>query len=284
MEKEDNITYIKGTYIWSFNKNFQNKIKMIKSINGNIKLQNMNIFKDNEEFILKPRCIINDPFDEDNSILISCDIIDLENTCNNYDERKTFLKEIQHFGKEIKKNDSKISFSQKFKINTSNIDLQTIANNLIKNCLSSNIEIDEIEIENDIINVCNKFTNALSACDELYFIRYIFMEISKKFKFEYKLFNNLSYKFLDDKTSNSDGIEFINKYIKNLKDKNDIIKKNEIFEMYHNEFKVGNNPSDNIFIPKSTFLAKCGYFVDNRFIADTDPYSIIYSNLNQIYS
>ena len=98
MEKENKVTYVKGTYIWSFDKNYQSKIKMIKSVDGNIKLQNMTIYKDDKEYIIKPRCIINDPFDDENSILLSCDIINLENECNNYDGRMSFLKHIQYFG------------------------------------------------------------------------------------------------------------------------------------------------------------------------------------------
>ncbi len=285
MEKENKITYVKGTYIWSFDKNYESKIKMIKSVDGNIKLQNMTIFKDDVEYILKPRCIINDPFDEENSILLSCDIINLENECNNYDGRMTFLKKIQYFGKEIKENDSKISFIQKFKITTNDIEIREIANTLIKYCISCNIEIDEIDIDNNIIEINNKITNVLSACDELYFIRYIFREISLRNKFTYELYDNLSYKFTDEKTLGTDGIEFINNYLKKLNQKHSDIKKEELVEKYVNNFEISENPNKTaIFIPKSTKLTKNGYFIDNRFVADTDPYTVIFSNLNEIYS
>lgn len=286
MDKEKSkITYVKGTYIWSFDKKYQTKIKMIKSIDGNIKLQNMTIFNNDIEYILKPRCVINDPFDEESSILLSCDIIDLENKCNNYDGRMTFLKQIQYFGKDIKENDSKISFSQKFKVKANDLDLNDIANLLIKYCISCNIELDEIDIQDDIIEVNNKVTNVLSACDELYFIRFIFMKISLKNKFEYELFDNLSYKFIDEKTKGNDGIEFINNYLKKLEEKHQYIKQEELVDNFKSKFEITEKPNKSaIFIPKSTKITKNGYFIDNRFIADTDPYTIIFSNLNEIYS
>lgn len=285
MDKENKITYIKGTYIWSFDKNFQTKIKMIKSVNGNIKLQNMSIYKDGEEYILKPRCIINDPFDEDNSILLSCDIIDLQNKCCNYDARMTFLKQIQHFGKNIKENNSKISFSQSFSIKDSEIDKHEIINKLIKRCLSCNIELDEIEIKENIIIVSNKFTNVLSSCDELYFVRFIFEQISLRQKFSYEIVNNLYYKFSDDLTFGENGLDYINKYIKKLEAKHSLINKEELVEKFKGDFEIGNIPNDkSIFVPKSTSISNNGYFGDNRFSPNSDPYKVIFSNINEIYS
>ena len=285
MQNENKISYVKGTYIWSFNKSYESKIKMIKSIDGNIKLQNTTIFKDDLEYILKPRCIINDPFDEENSILLSCDIINLENQCNNFDGRMSFLKHIQYFGNAIKDNDSKISFTQKFKIfEIKDIDLKNLSNILIKYCISCNIEIDEIDIYDDIIEISNKTTNVLSACDELYFLRYIFNELSLKEKFKYEFYDNLAYKFTDEKTLGTDGIEFINNYVKKLKLKHSLIKQEELHEKYK-EFEIEEVPNKKaIFIPKSTKLTKNGYFIDNRFVADTDPYTVIFSNINEIYS
>lgn len=285
MENEKKITYIKGTYIWSFDKNYETKIKMIKSINGNIKLQNMTIFKDDNEFILKPRCIINDPFDEDNSILLSCDIIDLQNKCNNYDSRMGFLKQMENFGNKIKKNNTKINFQQKFKFKNTNINITEVINKLIKYCLSTNIELDEIDYTDQTIIVSNKLTNILSACDEIYFIRYIFDKLCKNNKYEYDIIDKLNYKFIDDLTINDNGLNIINEYLKKLELKHSSIKKNELHESCHEKFSISNQINkDCIFIPKSVNSNKKGYFIDQRFVGNTDPYTIIFSNINEIYS
>lgn len=255
MEKK--ISYTKATYIWSQEKNqFCSKIKIIKSIDNNLTIPSITI-NNNMDYILQPRCIVNDPFNKDNSILIWCDLLNLDSKCFNYDERINFLKDIKELEENIKPKNIKISFTQRFIIkdkDTFNID------SFIKLSLDCGINIDEISYNKNILEISNNFTELLTACDELLFIRYI---ISKICSFEF--YENLEYKFKDD-------INDAN-YIKKLGSKHDLIKKEELF------YKTFDNLTINYIDNKSN-----SYILDKRFIGSIDPFSLIKNNIKLIYT
>lgn len=255
MEKK--ISYTKATYIWSHEKNkFCSKIKIIKSIDNNLTIPTIST-NNNMDYILQPRCIVNDPFNEDNSILIWCDLLNLDSKCFNSDERISFLKDTKEFEEKIKSNGTKISFTQRFFIKDNekfNVD------NFIKLSLDCGINLDEIYYDNDILEVSNYFTEILTACDELLFIRYI---ISRICKFEF--YENLEYKFMDN-------INDVN-YLKKLNSKHDLIKKDELFFEKFDNLTI-NNISNKIIT----------YILDKRFISSIDPYSLIKNNIRLIYT
>ena len=283
--EKSEVTYIKATYIWSFENKYETLIKVIKSINNNIKIQNVTILRD-KEYLLKPRSIVNDPFSDDNSILLLCDIIDLENKCHSNDGRITFLKVIHDFNSIITKLKTKISFCQKFKL--SNIDIMTedLINKFISLCLKCNIDLDEISIKDDVLEVSNNFTNLLSCCDELSFLRFLFFKFSKINNIDYIFHENLIYKFIDVNTLGEDGYFKTLEYVDKLRSKHELINKDELCEKFvdNEKFTIGENLDKMIVIPKSVQdNNKNAFFIDQRFNANSDPYTIIYTNIIEIY-
>ena len=256
MEKK--VNYTKATYIWSSEKNqFCSKIKIIKSINDNLSIPTIST-DNNMDYILQPRCIVNDPFNDDNSILIWCDILNLDSKCYNSDTRINFLKDIKNLEEKIKLKDTKISFTQKFLIkdskNTFNIDI------FIKLCLDCGINIDEIYYNDSILEITNNLTELLTACDELVYLRYI---ISRLCSFEF--YKNLEYKFMDNVNDKS--------YLEKLSSKHDLIKKEELF------FEKFDNSSIQIIDNKIS-----NYILDKRFIGSIDPYILINNNIKLLYT
>ena len=287
---KDKISYLKGTYIWETTKDdgFNYRMKIIKSINNNIKLPIMNIYQDENECFLKPRCIVNDPFSDENSLLIWCDIIDLEGKCHSSDSRLSFLQEMKNYTEIIKKNIPKISFIQKFNIqeNTNNnFNNENLLDEFIKLCLGCNIEVDEYNIKNNNIEIQNIPTQILSACDELLISKFIFYKLSLKYNFKYQLDSQLKYMFSDNNSQSEQGYEIILDYVKKLEVIHSNIEKSKIYKDYQNkDCTFGDKLNNMIIIPQSIKKNNNGFFVDQRFNSSSDPYSIIYNNIKLIYN
>ena len=255
MEKK--VNYTKATFIWSFNRNqFCSKIKIIKSIDNNLNIPTIST-NNNMDYILQPRCIVNDPFTNDNSILIWCDILNLDSKCYNSDSRIIFLKDIKELEEKIKVKNTKICFTQKFLIkdqkNTFDIDI------FIKLCLDCGINIDEINYNDNILSVTSNLTELLTACDELLFMRYI---VSRICNFEF--YENLEYKFTDNLNDKS--------YLEKLSSKHDLIKKEELF------FENFDSSSIKIIDNKIS-----SYILDMRFNGSIDPFTLIINNIKLLY-
>ena len=283
----DKISYLKGTYIWKTGKDetYNYRMKIIKSINNNIKLPIMNIY-DDKEYILKPRCIVNDPFSNENSLLIWSDIIDLEGKCYSNDSRISFLQNMKEYNEIIKKNIPKISFIQKYHIEeNTNFNNEDLLDEFIKLCLGCSIEVDEFKINNNILEIQNIPTQILSACDELLITRFLFYKLSLKYNFKYKLDDQLKYSFCDLNSQSENGHDYIVKYVKKLENIHSNIQKSKIYKQFQDKkFTSGDNLDNMIMIPESVKKFNNGFFVDQRFVSSSDPYSVIYNNIILIYT
>ena len=288
-KKNDNISYIKGIYVWktSINEFYNQRIKIIKTINNNIKLPLINIYENNNEFILKPRCVVNYQFSNENAMLIWCDIFDLEGNCYSCDNRIGFLKVIQEYNKIIEKKSPKISFIQKYEIEQEDLlklDSEFFLNELIKLCLGSGIEIDEYQLCNNTLELQNNPSGILAACDELLVVRYLFYKLSLKYRFNYKLSEQLKYKFYDINTTSDKGYESVIKYVTKLGNIHPNINKLQLCKDFKDiNFSFGKNTSNMIMIPETVKKFNNGFFIDQRFNVSSDHYSIIFSNIKFLY-
>jgi len=260
-------------------------MKIIKSINNNIKLPIMNIYED-KEYILKPRCIVNDPFSNENSLLIWSDIIDLEGNCYSNDSRISFLQQMKDYNEIIKKNIPRISFIQRYHIEEKTaFNNESLLDEFIKLCLGCNIEVDEFNVDNNILEIQNIPTQILSACDELLITRFLFYKLSLKYNFKYKLDAQLKYSFCDVNSQSDKGHETIINYVKKLENIHSNIQKSKIYKKFQDKkFTFGNKLNNMIIIPESVKKFNNGFFVDQRFISSSDPYSVIYNNIKLIYT
>jgi hypothetical protein len=287
IQEKDKISYLKGTYIWKTSNDeiYNYRMKIIKSINNNIKLPIMNIYKD-KEYILKPRCIVNDPFSNENSLLIWSDIIDLEGNCHSNDSRISFLQEMKDYNDIIKKNIPRISFIQRYHIEEKNIfNSENILDEFIKLCLGCNIEVDEFKLDNNILEIQNIPTQILSACDELLITKFLFYKLSLKYNFKYKLDDQIRYTFDDINTLSDNGHETIVNYVKKLENIHSNIQKSKIYKEYQDKkFTFGNELNNMIIIPESVKKFNNGFFIDQRFDSSSGPYSIIYNIIKLIYT
>ena len=287
--KKDTISYVKGTYIWKTEEAevYNSRMKIIKSINNNIKLPLVNIYE-NKEYILKPRCIVNDPFTKENSLLIWCDIIDFDAKCYSSDSRITFLQQIKECNEIIKVKTPRISFIQKFEITSTKnkeLDYELLLNDFINLCLGCNIEIDEFQIKNNVIEIQNNLTQILSSCDDLLLIRFLFYKLSLINKFKYKLCDKLKYKFCDIDSQSDNGYETIIQYATKLGQVHNNIKKEKLHKDFKDKsFSFGQSSSNMIVIPESVKKSKNGFFIDQRFISLSDPYAIIYNSIKLLYT
>jgi len=285
-ENTDKISYIKGTYIWKLNKDesYSYKMKIIKSVNNNIKLPISFIENEDRELVLKPRCIVNDPFSNENSLLIWCDIIDTEGKCLNKDTRINFLNVMKLNQETLKKNIPKLSFIQKFIINEINdeVVLENLIEDFVRLCLASNIEIDEYSLNNNVIEYNTTMNDILGACDELLISRFIFYKLSKKYKFKYELDEQLKYMFNDVLLNSESGKDKLEEYINILKDTHKNINKDELFNN-ESEFNFGSSSNNLIYTPEHSLKLKNLYFVDQRFKSSSDVFDIVASNISLIY-
>lgn len=285
--EQPKVSYLKGTYIWkqTSEESYECKMKIIKSINNNIKLPISYTYINDIEYILKPRSIVNDPFSSENSLLIWCDLVTFEGKSNNLDDRINFLQELSKHQEVLKEKIPKISFVQNFTVNTEGIDIENLLEDFIRLCLGSNIEIDEYSFKGNKIKFNTVLNQVLSACDELLLSRYLFNRLSKKYKFNYDLDDNLSYIFCDIKCTEEDGQKNLLEYVNNLKNNHKTIDNKLLDKNYINKtFSSGNNVNDMILTPDSSLKLKSNHLIDQRFKSSSDVYSIICQNIKVIYN
>lgn len=284
---KNNISYTKAIYVWkpSINEVYNQRIKIIKTIDNNLKLPLVNIIENDNEFILKPRCVVNYPFSNENSIIVWCDIVNTEGICYSKDNRLGFLKEMEKHKQVIESKLPKISFIEKYKIEKDNIDTELLLDELVKLCLGCGIEIDECQIHDNVIEIQNNPALILAACDELLTIRFLFYKLSLKFKFEYQLIGSLKYKFYDAETTSEKGYEAIIKYATKLGNFHGNINQNQIQDQFkNNKFSFGSKLLNMIIIPETVKKFNNGYFIDQRFNSSSDHYAVIFSNINILYN
>lgn len=280
------ISFLKGTYIWK-EKNeekYECKMKIIKSINNNIKLPISYAYVNGEEHILKPRNVVNDPFSNENSLLIWCDLVTFEGKSNNIDDRLTFLNQMNKHQEILKEKIPKVSFVQKFVVE-GDINLELVIEDFVRLCLGSNIEIDEYNVCGNTLEINTVYNQILSACDELLLSRYLFYKLSKKFKFTYKLDDKLVYIFSDKTCDSEDGQKNIESYVKNLEKSHNLIDKKLLHNEYSSKkFNYGKKLNDMVIIPESSIKLKHCYLIDQRFKSSVDPYSVIAANIMVLYN
>ena len=143
-EKKE-IKIIKTIYVWINQKNdFEYKYKIIKSVDKNLSLPLTSIFRD-QELILKPRSIYNNPFDNENSLIIFCDLFKVNGECINYDKRHELLINLKNLEEIITECKPQISFKPCFEIKPGSI---IMVDQFINLCLKAKIDIYEYETKN----------------------------------------------------------------------------------------------------------------------------------------
>ena len=109
-KKENNITIIKILYVWQEkNDTFQSRYKIMRSSESNISIPILNTYYNNNEILLRPRHISINPFIDDNSLLVICDIFNIEGENLNYDKRYNLIKILEKYKDNIDKNNPKFT-------------------------------------------------------------------------------------------------------------------------------------------------------------------------------
>lgn len=255
-ESKKELKLVKLTYIWEINNEYYERNRLFRSENDNIKIPIFNTFYEDKEIILKPRYISINPFKENGSLLVYCDIYDTMGNQINNDGRLNLIKLM-----EVSKNklNPKLSIKLNIKLEKSNYEkrknvLETIINLSIK----SKLNISEYYIEDDELIITNEFNNVLDCIDEVNLLRYIIYSSSKILDYGYNINDKVKIKFMDDETIKDNGLEVINSYILNL---------NKL----------------NVIIPDSINIVKKGYFMYNGFKFSECLYNNSIRFLNSIY-
>ena len=247
---------IKLTYIWEINNEYYERNRLFRSENDNIKIPIFNTFYEDKEIILKPRYISINPFKENGSLLIYCDIYDIMGNQINNDGRLNLIKLMEASKNEL---NPKLSIKLNLKLEKSNYEkkknvLETIINLSIK----SKLNISEYYIEEEELIITNEFNNVLESIDEINLLKYLIYCSSKILNYEYNINNKIKIKFMDDNTIKDNGLDVINSYILNL---------NKL----------------NVIIPDSMNIVKKGYFIYNGFKSNECLYISSIRFLNSIY-
>merc|ERR1712227_710950 len=236
-EVKKELKLVKLTYIWEINNEDYE----------NIKIPIFNTFYDDKEIILKPRFISINPFKENGSLLVYCDIYDIMGNQINNDGRLNLIKLI-----EASKNKFSPKISVKLNIKLEKINYEkkkNILETIINLSIKSKLNINEYYIEEDDLVLTNEFNNILECIDEVYLLRYIINCSSKILEYDYNI---------NDKTIKDNGLESISKY-----------------SIYLNKL--------NVIIPDSINLVKKGYLIYNNFKFSECLYNCGIKFLNTIY-
>jgi len=94
-EVKKELKLVKLTYIWEINNEYYERNRLFRTDNENIKIPIFNTFYDDKEIILKPRFISINPFKENGSLLVYCDIYDIMGNQINNDGRLNLIKLIE---------------------------------------------------------------------------------------------------------------------------------------------------------------------------------------------
>ena len=255
-ESKKEIKLVKLTYIWEINNEYYERNRLFRSENDNIKIPIFNTFYEDKEIILKPRYISINPFKENGSLLVYCDIYDIMGNQINNDGRLNLIKLMEASKNEL---NPKLSVKLNVKLENCNYEkrknvLETIINLSIK----TKLNVNEYYIEEDELIITNEFNNILDCIDEVYLLRYIIYCSSKILDYEYNINDKIRIKFMDDNTNKDNGLDVINNYSLSL---------NKL----------------NVIIPDSINIIKKGYFMYNNFKFSKCLYNNSISFLNTIY-
>ena len=91
-EAKNELKLVKLTYIWEINNEYYERNRLYRTDSDNIKIPIFNSFYENKEIILKPRYISINPFKENGSLLVYCDIYDITGNQINNDGRLNLIK------------------------------------------------------------------------------------------------------------------------------------------------------------------------------------------------
>lgn len=255
-EVKKELKLVKLTYIWEINNEYYERNRLFRTDNENVKIPIFNTFYDDKEIILKPRFISINPFKENGSLLVYCDIYDIMGNQINNDGRLNLIKLI-----EASKNKFSPKISVKLNIKLEKINYEkkkNILETIINLSIKSKLNINEYYIEDDDLVLTNEFNNILECIDEVYLLRYIINCSSKILEYDYNINDKIKIKFMDDNTIKDNGLESISKY-----------------SLYLNKL--------NVIIPDSINLVKKGYLIYNNFKFSECLYNCGIKFLNTIY-
>lgn len=196
-------------YLWKDkNDKYQQRNKIVRSLNENLKVVVLTTEHNNREIILNPRFITVNPFTVDETILVISDIFDINGTNLNTDNRSELAKFLEDKKTDIETCEPKVSYHLKFKLNSVNVKDESKFEEIISLFVKARLSVSNYyyDDDNNIILDC-EYLNPMSCCDELYMLKYIL----SKYDVEYK---NLSFKLFDNFTNADNGIENIEKYSK----------------------------------------------------------------------
>ena len=205
--KNQKIISARVKYLWKEkNDKYQNRSKIVRSLNENLKIVVLTSEHKNKEIILNPRFITVNPFTKEETILVISDIFDINGTNLNTDDRSDLAKFLEEKKNDIETCEPKVSYLVKFKLNSINVKDEGKFEEFIELLVKSRLSISNYYYDDDNnISLDCEYLNPMACCDELYMLKYIL----SKYDVEYK---SLSFRLFDNFTNIDNGIENIDKY------------------------------------------------------------------------
>jgi hypothetical protein len=254
---DNKISLIKILYLWQENNNkFNSRSKILRTIDKNIKLNVLTTYHGNKEILLKPRYITTDPFKNDESLIVMCDIFGSNGTNLNSDKRIDLVKKIETYKDIINETEPKCSFIIKITLTDDLTDVKKndIIETFVNVAIKGKVNINQYYFENkNTVIFENEFNDYINCADELTFFKYVLFRTSNILNFNYKLEDSFTYKLLNKNSNKEGGLE----ELKALSDKLNKI---------------------NVIIPESIERIGYGYLLDNTYTNDV----CIYHNFSQI--
>jgi len=254
---ENKISLVKIIYLWQEGINkFNSRSKILRTTDKNIKLNVMTTFNGTKELLLKPRYITTDPFKNDDSLIVMCDVFGSNGVNLNVDKRIDMVKSLEKYKDNIVDMEPKccfiikITFTQDLPEVKKSDFIETIVNVAVK----GKININQYYFESkDTVVFENEFNDFINCADELTFFKYVLNRSANILNFEYKIENNFTYKLLTKKSNQDGGLDELKLLSEKL---------NKI----------------NVVIPESIERIGQGYLLDNTFTNDI----CIYNNFNSV--
>ena len=256
-ESENKISLIKILYLWQEGNNkFNSRSKIIRTSDKNIKLNVLTTYNGSKELLLKPRYITTDPFKNDDSLIVMCDIFGSNGTNLNIDKRIDLVKRLETYKDPIIESDPKCCFIVKvsFTEELSDVKKNDLIETLVSVAVKGKVNISQYYFENkNTVVFENEFNDFINCADELTFFKYVLFRTSNILNFEYKLEDSFTYKLLNKKSNQENGLEELKLLSEKL---------NKI----------------NVVIPESVERIGQGYLLDNTYTNDV----CIYHNFCQV--
>ena len=271
---ENKIENIISEYIWIYKNNINSKTKTIHVFNNKLNLPILTVEIDNKDYFIKPRTVYKDPFRVRGSILIICDLYNMNGDPTNDNNRYKLLSKID----ETKLEDRHPIFNlkQEYKLKNINSDedasikeIRNFAEKQYLYCLSTNMNINEYQISKD-----NKISytigpnGIMTICDDLWISRFIMNRLIEDTNMKIIFKDKLIISYSDNFTKKENGIDEINNIFKKI----GVLDKNN---------KLKNKC--NLKITSETKIMKRGSIEDHRNSSETDPYVIVKKLYSKIY-